>query len=223
MIPGMGADERLFGPQAAGGLVFEPVRFPVPARDDDLPAYARRLAEQYQLDASCVLAGVSFGGMVACELARICRPRQVILIASCNSRDPLPGYYSLVEWVSRIVPDWLVRRRATASSRILARLESLSEQQEQLIRDMSRDVNIDFLRRVGHMIVRWTGASALPCPVAHIHGARDKIIPIARLTPDEVIADGGHLINLTHAERVNAFIRRHLAQPAPVCEAAVQA
>jgi pimeloyl-ACP methyl ester carboxylesterase len=210
MVPGMGADERLFAPQAADGLRFETVRFTIPARGDDLPAYARRIAGTLALDGDCVLAGVSFGGMLACELARICPPRCVLLIASCNCRDALPSSYQFVEWVSRIIPSALIRRRAEASSRILARLESLTPAQAEIIRQMSLDVPIDFLRRVGRMIVRWEGAGPLDCPVYAIHGAKDHIIPMNRLRPDEVIADGGHLINLTHAPRVNAFIRRFL-------------
>jgi pimeloyl-ACP methyl ester carboxylesterase len=210
MIPGMGADERLFDPQSDGGLRFEAVRFPIPQRGDDLPAYARRLVDEWRVDSSCVLVGVSFGGMVACELARICRPRCVLLIASCCNREALPRYYSLVEWFSRIVPDWLVRRRAAASSRILTRLESLNPEQAQLIREMSMDVPIEFLRCAGRMIVRWKPPGPLPCPLYHIHGALDRIIPITRVQAGEVIADGGHLINLTHAPRVNAFIRRHV-------------
>src|SRR5262245_42831911 len=212
MVTGLGACERLFGPQSAGGLEFEAVRFPIPERGDDLPTYAARIAERMELNSDCVLAGVSFGGMVACELAKVCRAQSVLLIASCRCRDVLPAYYSAVEWVSRIVPDWLVRRRAAASSRILARLESLDDEQARLIREMSSDVPIDFLRRVGRMIVRWKGAGPLPCPVAHIHGGRDRIIPLGGVKPDELVPDGGHLINLTHAERVNAFVRRHLTR-----------
>lgn len=209
MIPGMGADERLFRPQKAGGLGFESLRFPVPAPKDDLPTYAKRLADQLKLDSSCILAGVSFGGMVVCELARICPPKAALLIASCNCREAMPSYYTGLELMSRIVPDALVRRRAAASSRMLSAMESLDAEQTALIRDMSMDVEVHFLRRVGRMIVRWRSGKSLPCPTYHIHGARDRIIPIRHLKPDEVIPDGGHLINLTHADRVNAFIRRH--------------
>ena len=98
----------------------------------------------------------------------------------------------------------------SAKGRILARLESLTPAQAEIIRQMSLDAPIDFLRRVGRMIVRWKGAGPLDCPVHAIHGARDHIIPMNRLRPDEVIPEGGHLINLTHAPRVNAFIRHFL-------------
>ena len=210
LIPGMGADERLFGPQAAGGLTFDVSPLPVPGKRDDLPTYAARLAELMEIDSNCIIGGVSFGGMVACEIARIVRPRAVLQIASCRSRSALPSYYTAVEWISRMIPDQLIRMRAEASSRMLAALESLTSEQEALIRDMSLKVEVPFLRRVGRMIVQWKGAEELPCPVYSIHGAKDLIIPLRHVRADEVIPDGGHLINLTHADQVNAFIRNHL-------------
>ena len=49
---------------------------------------------------------------------------------------------------------------------------------------------------------RWTGVR-----VFQIHGGRDPLIPARRVEADEIIPDGGHLINVTHAREVNAFIR----------------
>ncbi len=209
LIPGMGADERLFGPQSAGGLSFEVARFPIPEPHDDMAAYAARVARTVDLSGPCIIGGVSFGGMVACELARLCNAQSVLLIASCRGSDCIPGYYAPVEWLSRLVPDALIQRRCEASSRMLAQLELLTDEQYQLIRDMSLNVPVIFLRRVAKMILKWRGARSMPCPVFQIHGGKDRIIPPQRVQPDEVIPEGGHLINLKHAEQVNSFIARH--------------
>lgn len=210
LLPGMGADERLFRPQKAHGFVFEVPRMPVPEPGDDMHTYARRVLDLIELDGPCVIGGVSFGGMLAYEMATICRPRAVLLIASCRQPEAIPRYYWLAEKVSRVLPDVLIRRRCVASSRIMARLESLTHDHYRLIRDMSVDVPVPFLRRVGRMILKWRAPFELPCPSFHIHGAADRIIPLRRVEPDSVVADGGHLINLTHAEAVNAFIEQHL-------------
>ena len=210
LIPGMGADERLFGPQRAYGFDFEVPSMPIPEPADDMPTYAARVRDRLALDGPCVIGGVSFGGMLAYELAALCRARCALMIASCRSRAVIPGYYRLAELVSRFLPDSLIRRRCVASSRILARLESLNHAQYRLIRDMSIDVPVLFLRRVGRMILRWDGVPPLSCPRYHIHGQIDRVVPLKGNEPDEVVPDGGHLINLTHAEQVNRFIERHL-------------
>ena len=45
-------------------------------------------------------------------------------------------------------------------------------------------------------------------PIYHVHGDRDRLIPVHRVKPDCVIAGAGHLLNLTHANAVNDFIAR---------------
>ncbi len=210
LIPGMGADERLFEPQRAGGLAFEVPRFPMPARRDDMAAFGARIRDALRLDGPCVLAGVSFGGMVAYEMARLCDARCVILIASCRSRAGIPRTSWLIERLSRVVPNRIIQRRCAASSRFLNRIENLNDGQYELIRDMSLRVPVPLLRQIGRMIVQWKPPASVPCPVHHIHGDRDRIIPLRRVSPDEVVSGGGHLINLTHADGVNGFIRRHL-------------
>lgn len=45
-------------------------------------------------------------------------------------------------------------------------------------------------------------------PIHHVHGDRDRLIPVHRVRPDRVIAGAGHLLNITHPEAVNDFIAR---------------
>lgn len=208
LFPGMGCDERLFGPQRAGGLVFETPPLPHAEAGEDLPAYAARIARSLAIDGSCVVGGVSFGGMVACQIGGLVRPRCVLLIASCRGNAAIPRHFRVMSWISRLLPDWFIRRRGEGSCRVLAKMESLNEEQFRLIRDMSLAVPVPHLRRVGRMILHWEGTPPPACPVYHIHGGRDHIIPLRKVTPDVVIPDGGHMINLTHAEQVNAFIAR---------------
>jgi pimeloyl-ACP methyl ester carboxylesterase len=45
-------------------------------------------------------------------------------------------------------------------------------------------------------------------PVHHLHGDRDRLIPVHRVKPDHVVAGAGHLLNITHPDAVNDFIAR---------------
>lgn len=42
--------------------------------------------------------------------------------------------------------------------------------------------------------------------VHHIHGDRDRVIPIGLVQPDHVIAGAGHLLTMTHADEVNSIL-----------------
>lgn len=215
LIPGMGADHRLFEPQRQGGLDFETFDLPAPLHGDTLTSYAQRLARPWRLDENTVVAGVSFGGMIACEWARIAPVRRVLLIASCQSGAAIPPVRRMAELISRMVPDRFIRRRCATGCQLMGQLEGLSAAQIELITDMAQKASIPAMRRIARMILRWPGGGRVPVPIHHIHGAKDHIIPIRRVAPDEVIPDGGHLINLTHAERVNAFLRSHSSSQAP--------
>lgn len=210
LIPGMGADERLFEPQRRAGLEFEVPVLPMPRPNDTLANYAAYLRDQMDLAGPCVVGGVSFGGMLACEMARVCTTRCVILIAGCCRRSSIPPYYRAVELLSRIIPDSIVQRRAVVSGRLLAALECIDAGQQELIIDMSRQVAVPQLRRIARMILQWDPPERWPCPIHQIHGETDRIIPLRRVQPNEVVTGGGHLINMTHADQVNRFIARHL-------------
>jgi pimeloyl-ACP methyl ester carboxylesterase len=43
-------------------------------------------------------------------------------------------------------------------------------------------------------------------PVHHIHGDRDRVIPIGLVKADHVIAGAGHLLTMTHADQVNRIL-----------------
>ena len=213
MIPGMGADGRLFGPQAAAGLRFEICELTRPNRGQSLPDYARSCCVRMALDAPCVLVGVSFGGMLALEMARCCPAEAVMLVASCCRRSAIPSRYHYLELISRLLPSGLIRRRAEMSGRILARLERTTPEVGEVVVAMARDVDVAQLRRIARMIMRWRPGLSLPCPIHQINGSGDRIIPISGVRPDEVVQGGGHLINMTHADQVNHFIAERSMQP----------
>ena len=69
-LPGLGADHRLFAPQAG---VFENLTVPPwipPCRDESLQQYAARLAETIEPKGPYVLGGVSLGSQALQPLAR---------------------------------------------------------------------------------------------------------------------------------------------------------
>ena len=74
LLPGMGADERMFEEQRAAfpGLIVPPW---LPARKrESLRDYAARMAETIRVERPFYLGGVSMGGMVALEMARYLKP-----------------------------------------------------------------------------------------------------------------------------------------------------
>ena len=106
---GWAADRRQWGPHelAFPGLIVPP--WIPPLRGDTLPTYAARLAETVPCPKPLVLGGSSFGGMLACEMARHLHARAVILVGSCRSPKSFNrGVRSLRPLLCRI-PRWGIR------------------------------------------------------------------------------------------------------------------
>jgi len=214
MLPGMGVDARLFEPQRR---VFPNLEVPAwiePQPRETLTDYARRWARPIDPGPPFYLGGVSLGGMVAYLAARHLKPRAVFLIATCRSGRAISRAFKVGESISRALPDWVLRRLRGPAANFVARLDDCAPQHRRLLHDIAIDCSIPFQRWAGRAMARWAGDgdSGEPgVPVHQIHGGQDRLIPLIPGEPDHVIPDGGHLINLTHADQVNRFILERIA------------
>jgi pimeloyl-ACP methyl ester carboxylesterase len=217
LLPGIGADRRLFEDQrlcAADRRVIEWI--PPLTPDEPLSDYARRLAHTIDSTSPFVLAGASFGGMVALELARHTHPDAVILIGSCRSPSSLPASYRFLRACSDLVPDVLFGRMFVAAPLIASRFGVRSREHRQLFADMLRQTAPSFVRWATRAILTWPGIDELPVPIRHIHGEDDRIIPLRCVKPDVVVKRAGHMLNVTHAAEVNAFIEMAMSWSTPL-------
>ena len=210
LLPGVGGDTRQFAPQRAEfpDLVVPP--WIAPTRHETLDSYAVRFAQQLALHGPVVLGGSSFGGMVAYEMARHIHPKAVVLIGSCRSRRAILPSLHVVRPIARWIPSRIFDLGKPISPFIVGRLSRLPSDERRLCAGMLKDDDSRFMHWACNAILRWHPQSSPQTRVLHIHGRRDHIIPAKRVDADEIVPDGGHLINLTHPRLVNAFLRRVL-------------
>jgi pimeloyl-ACP methyl ester carboxylesterase len=210
MVPGLNCDHRLLEPQREE---FPQMVVPawIPSRhNESLPDYAARLAETVKpsSDAPLILGGVSFGGMVACEMARHLKPKAVVVIASCRGPQGLRPTYRALRGLLPLVPvrTWDVLKLLATPTVMLA--DRVSPAQRDVLVRMFQESDSYFSHWVIHAILHWELTPMDGIRVLQIHGRHDRVLPARRAKADEIIADGGHMINVTHAKQVNAFIRR---------------
>jgi pimeloyl-ACP methyl ester carboxylesterase len=204
LLPGLGCDGRLFEPQKALAARIVVPDYPEPEAGETLRAYAARLALP---DPPFFLGGVSMGGMLAQAIAaRRVRPEGLVLIGTARRGADVPAHLKFFERLSRALPDLLIDLAPKRWPMELEILGRLTPRQKTLLASMWRGRTTTFLRRSVEMILGWEGEGELPCPAGRIHGERDQIIPCGPQRPDVVVPGGGHIISLTHARAVNAFI-----------------
>ncbi len=216
LLPGVGADGRLFEPQreAFPDLIVPDWLPPEPA--ESLPNYARRMAEAMAplLDGNgpAVLGGVSFGGMVAYEAARHVQPAAVVQIASCRSRRGVRALLRATRPMATAMLPGTLRVAKMLSPLALELLTNLKTKQRNYFVEMFKQADPAFMKWALTTILRWDPSPPPGVPVRQIHGRRDLLLPASKVEADEVIPTGGHLINMTHPAEVNAFIGKALGE-----------
>ena len=211
LLPGLGADGRLFDEQRRMFPGLETPPWIAPLADESLVDYAGRFARVLGPDARPTwIGGTSFGGQVALELVRRMRPRPegVILIAAPRSRETITAAFRAQQALGALAPDWLARRFVARLAGPFARAERLSPRHAAVLADMAAHVDVPLLRWGARASAQWPRRANEPvgAPVLHIHGRHDRVIPWREGEPDVVLDDARHLITFTHADAVNAFL-----------------
>lgn len=205
LLPGLGADYRLFDLQRSIIPNLIVPSWPEPRAQESLSSFAARLAETVPRSHSLYLGGASFGGMVALELAALLRPKGVILVGSCRSPEGIAPLARYTRRVANALPVSSFHPRRWSLPLVLPEFGRLSREQRELFWRMVSGTPASFLKWGVGAILSWH-PSAVPVPVHHIHGSKDRFIPIRLVRPDRVVSGGGHLLTLTHPVEVNAFL-----------------
>jgi len=202
-ISGLGADKRAF---SFLDLSFcEPIFIDwiVPLKNESLESYALRLRQQIR-EEHPVVVGVSFGGMLAVEMAKADNLMKAIIIASNKSADEFPGYLRLAKYfpVYKWLPGKLLKTR-----KMTWILGAKGDEQKKLLRDILTDSNPAFLKWAIAAILNWK-EKTIPANVLHIHGTADKLLPCRYVKADFKINGGTHLMSINNPDEVSNLLRQ---------------
>jgi len=207
-ISGLGAGKKAFQriklPES-----FEPVYLDwiTPEKDESLRNYARRFSSLIKNDDAFVLIGLSFGGMLASEIARLRNPMKTIIISSIGCANELPWYFKRAGRIGlhRAVPIKLLK----AGTIIKNMIGAASKEDRAIIIDYAKFADPALVRWSLHAIVNWDQYQRLP-GIIHLHGSKDLMLPLRYTQPDYIIKDGGHLMVFNKADEVNRILNEVL-------------
>ncbi|HEX8916246.1 MAG TPA: alpha/beta hydrolase [Humisphaera sp.] len=203
LLPGLSGDPRVVRPQlAAFPTLTVPRWLPPASAAEPLPVYAARLARAIDPGRPCLVGGVSFGGIVALELARHLQAKACLLIASCRDVGGRPTALRLLRPLEAVTPmaslGWATTLGGATAASVMPPLR-------RRLNRVSPEV-LAFRTWALRALLAWRPTSP-PCPVLQIYGDRDSTFAVGRSRADAVIRGAGHMLTLTHPEQVNAFIR----------------
>jgi len=211
LFSGMGADERLLAPQRdAFPRLIVPVWVP-PEHHETLAHYATRMAERVDPHEPCFVGGASFGGFVAIEAARHLQARACFLIGSARCCEELPLQIRAMRKLKHMLPAIPFEWAPSAAHMSLGTAGNWMRPCARSIYKQLGDAKGSFLRWACYAVLSWDPPELpLPFPVYHIHGGMDRVLPAKNTHPDEIVPRAGHLLTLTHPEKVNHFLEEKM-------------
>lgn len=209
-ISGLGADERVFQYLNLLGTEKVFIKWEKPLKRESLTSYAGRLISQIDTSKPVYLIGVSFGGMIAQEIAKQINCTKVIIISSIKSSAEFSWPLKCVKLLQLhlLCPKALFKW----SNRITANFyfSIQSKQEAQLLSQIINDTDLDFLVWAIHEIINWQTPNEKTIPLLHIHGTNDRIFPIGNLKNYLPIKNGGHFMIVNQSKAISEIILNYL-------------
>ncbi len=205
LISGLGADERIFKHLKFGELTPIFIKWIVPKNNELIQDYALRLSEQITTEKPIIL-GVSFGGMLAIEIAKLIDYQQIVIISSAKNKSEIPFYYRLIGQfkLHELIPIKLFK---WANPLTYWFFGMHTKVEKKLLKSILNDTDKTFLKWAIDAIVNWKNKELIN-NLVHIHGDLDRVLPIKNKKKiDLIIPNGGHLMVFNKADLINTFLK----------------
>lgn len=202
LMPGMAANPSIFD-----GIKLDSTKFQLhrlqwfqPDRGMSFVAYAKKMCEQI-VGENPVLIGVSFGGLLVQEMATLMPTKKVIVVSSVKSEKELPKRMLFAKYTKahKLLPTGLVNNvellAKYAFGETVTKRLALYEQYLSIRDKYYIDWSID-------NIVNWKSKGALP-NLIHIHGEKDTVFPITKITNCIQVKNGTHTMIIHRAKWFN--------------------
>ncbi|ALO26704.1 alpha/beta hydrolase [Leptospira borgpetersenii] len=194
LISGLGADERVFDKIDFKTERPKYISWIDPKKEERLADYSKRLIAQIDSSQGIILIGVSFGGIIAAEIAKHIQTEQIIIISSIKTSSEKPYFYNLISFLKIIdlIPEFLLKLYTP----ILSYYFGISSNEDKiLLRDFLKSTRGAFVKWALKSILNWNNKE-YPNNLIHIHGTKDRLFPFRLIDKPIRIENGGHFMVL---------------------------
>jgi pimeloyl-ACP methyl ester carboxylesterase len=192
LLPGMGATSAMYD-ALRPEIEFEVNFLDWPAYRGE-PTYrdvAKSVIGEYDISDGDIVGGASLGGMVALEIAKLIKPKAIVLLGSAINRREVQSMLSVLAPLAAAAP--------------ISLMQCIAGKQHSLVAKMFSQSDPEFIRNMCLYLPSWPGYSEPDEVLFRLHGRKDRIIPCpaAGVT---VVEDAGHLLAITHSQKVAVFL-----------------
>jgi len=208
-ISGLGADKRAFQYLKLNNCNLHYVEWIQPLKNETISSYATRLLEQIKTK-NPILIGMSFGGMIAVEMAKQINTEKVLLISSVKTKYEIPLLYRAlaVTGIQHIFP---LKKIKYAYAIAFWFFGVKKEKEKKFLKTILLETEPSLFEWSIKAAISWTNNKP-PINCIHIHGTDDKIFPIKNISANCIIENGGHFMIVNKAANISAEVNKILIE-----------
>tara|TARA_R110000787_G_scaffold11253_1_gene37573 strand:- start:4619 stop:5275 length:657 start_codon:yes stop_codon:yes gene_type:complete len=209
-MPGLGASSKIFEHISLSKDLFELhfLDWKIPlSLEEPLEAYAKRMCEDITHQ-NPVLLGVSFGGIIVQEMAKIIPVQKIILVSSIKSHHEFPYRLKLIQMSKayKLFPSKIVENLEDYTKYFLGDfLKKRAELYEMYL--SVRDAT--YMKWAIYHVLHWHQEVPLE-NIIHIHGNDDHIFPSKHINNFILVEKGTHVMVLLKAKTISEIISKSL-------------
>jgi len=204
IFSGLGVDKRVFENIDFSNLDVEFIDWIKPLKNESLKNYAKKISTKITAE-NPIIIGLSFGGILAVEISKILKTKKVILIASAKNKNELPKLYRIAGKlkINKLIPNFILKKENFITNWMFG-IEN--ENDKNLLKNILLETDTNFLIWAINEIVNWKNEEN-PENYVHIHGNKDRIIPIKNVKTNFVIENGGHFMTVNKAKEIEKILK----------------
>ena len=209
LIPGLGADHRIFGRLQLPGYAQHFLDWPTMPEGSTLIDFAKVLSEKVDPAQPHALIGVSMGGMVAQELAPITGAQRTIIVSSWKGPQEMPPQIRLLRGThpERILTKAFVQRTLPF---IRWQMGVEGKEESELFDALLQLHTVAQLKVQIAAVLAWEGPKKKPKGLVHIHGDHDRLMLKPFIKDAIFVPKGGHFMVYDKAKEVSALLVKAL-------------
>lgn len=211
-MPGMAASSKIFERIQLDENLYQScfLEWELPIENESLRAYAARMCEKI-MHPNPILIGVSFGGILVQEMAKVIPTSQVIIISSvkCNQELPPPMQLAKKTKVHKLLPTGIFTNLSVLTKFAFG---DYVKQRVKLYEIYLARKEKAYLDWAIDQVVNWD-REVPDANVVHIHGDKDEVFPAKYLMPYTQVKGGTHLMILNRFRWFNENLPKILPPP----------
>jgi hypothetical protein len=204
-ISGLGADERVYSELALNYELIH-IKWIRPSKNESLDKYAIRLCESINQNEPFGIIGLSFGGMIATEIAKVLKPKFTILISSAETKYELRRIYRIFGFLNlvRFFPLFCFDMPRRIAYFIFG------AKNKPLLKEILDDADLLFTKWAVIQISGWKNTTTIK-NAYKISGTSDKLLPPNKQSNITLIDKGEHFMIVDRADELSEILNQKIS------------